>query len=1351
MQSVVGQKYIPIDYLGIEHGLSNNAVTTIYQDRSGFMWFGTYEGLNRYDGYSFKVFRNQLNDAASLIHNRVVSIYEDAMDNLWIGTKKGISVYETRTARFSPVYFIPHGSTAREMVTVVINDIKTDNRGGILAGTAGSGLLRYEVSRAPGKQIPLEYNGNQQTGYHVQAIDKDKQNNVWLFVQGIGLCRYDEAAGIVRLVNGDVKTGICLEAANNNDRLWLGTENGLYEYDLVKNSYKGYHQWTGHLTNNKVVGLCLDKENNLWIATDGGGINILHTTTGVIDRLAPEQYKKSLTSNAVHAIYEDKESRKWIGTLRGGINIVDLQKNKFTTISHHPADENSLADNFVLSFCEDDDENIWIGTDGSGLSFWNRQLGKYTHYKNIPYNEASLRNNFVTHITKDFAGDIWVATYGGGVNRFNKKTGTFKRYWCYNTVHKFEDKNVWRLFEDAEKNLWAGTCNGGALYRYNRAADKFELFDEKLGDVIALTQDQAGNLWAGTFRSLFKLDLKNKQHEEYRPGKSVRAIYEDKRNNLWVGTEGGGLMLFDRTQKKFVEFTEANGLCNNTVLSILEDAKGNLWLSTFNGLSKFDPATNQFKNFYQSDGLQSTQFNYNAAMKTAKGELLFGGIKGFNIFYPDSVTAVNTMPELRLTALKINNVPIEQDTALANGKNLADINHLEIPYDKAMISVDFVALEYSSPDKINYAWYLEGWDKDWNYSGKLRAANYSRLNEGDYVLRIKSTNAAGAWNVKEKLIHITVLPPWYRAWWAYMMYGLVLAAGIRYYIIYKNRQARLKYEIQIAHLKAEKEKELNEKKLSFFTNVAHEFRTPLTLIINPVKEMLYSNDQPKDTGELNVVYRNARRLLSLVDQLLLFRKAGSEQGKLQVVKMNFADLCREVYLCFTQQARHKKINYEFICESDAIDIYGDREQMEITLFNLISNAMKFTPEGGSISLRLNETDRQVQLQVADTGCGVPEGTGEKLFQKFYQAPGNHVPMRSGFGIGLNVVRNFVDNHHGEISYTSKTGEGTTFLLKLQKGKEHFNDAVIFEHAGDTSAFLEELVEEARNGNDILPAGQAEEKMEVLVSDKASLLIVDDDVQIRNYVCQLFREKFNVHEAGSGEEGLQLAQQYLPDLVISDVVMQGMSGIELCNSIRENPSLGHIPVILLTSSSSADIKLKGIECGADDYITKPFDREILLARVANILRSRNNLQKYFYNEITLKKNNLKISAEYKEFLERCIAVVEKHMENEDFNIKMLASEVGMSHSNLYKRVKSISGQSVNGFIRFIRLRKAAEFFIDTNCNVNEAAFQVGIHDIKYFREQFHKLFGMNPSEYIKKFRKPFQKNFAVHKKAIRTNK
>ncbi|MEO6732703.1 MAG: response regulator, partial [Ferruginibacter sp.] len=539
------------------------------------------------------------------------------------------------------------------------------------------------------------------------------------------------------------------------------------------------------------------------------------------------------------------------------------------------------------------------------------------------------------------------------------------------------------------------------------------------------------------------------------------------------------------------------------------------------------------------------------------------------------------------------------------------------------------------------------------------------------------------------------------------------------------------------------EREINEKKISFFTNISHEFRTPLTLIINPVRDLIRKNQGDKAEQELNIVYRNARRMLSLVDQLLLFRKAESGLDRLRPSKLNLYNLANEVYLCFTQQAKTKHINYVFDCGNQNLEIYADREKLEIILYNLLSNALKYTPSEGSIHFTIRETPLNIVFEVKDSGAGVPKEIGDKLFDKFYQAERKFTSSKAGFGIGLFLVRHFTEQHKGMITYESREGEGAVFTLAMLKGKAHYDQDIIVAENEQGPVFLEDLKDETGEILDI----QEIEPVKDVVSEKPAILIIDDDEQIRQYLVQLFKDKYIIYQSEAGDKGLKLAREYLPDLIITDIHMQGINGIELCGNIKNSETLNHIPVILLTGSTSEALKLEGVEGGADDYITKPFDSQLLIARVANLLKSRNKLQKYFYNEITLNTNSQKISPEYKEFLDKCIAIVEAHLEDENFSVKTLLAEMGMSHSNLFKKMKAVSGQPINVFIRFIRLRKAAEILINSTSNINETAFQVGMQDIKYFREQFNKLFGMNPSDYIKKYRKAFGKQFTVDKDSI----
>jgi signal transduction histidine kinase/ligand-binding sensor domain-containing protein/DNA-binding response OmpR family regulator len=1327
----------PVTYIGINQGLSNNSVRCILRDHKGFMWFGTFDGLNRYDGYSVKVFRNKVNDSNSLINPFIYTLSEDREGRLWIGTRRGLSIYNSLTDKFVHLSRTQNGQVG--IVNDVIKAIAIDSLRNVFVGSENTGLLFCKNSGTIAHNIAL----NGIISFGVQVIKTGPANKVWVFVQNQGLCVFDYATMTLKLVDSTVRSTSSMEI--EGDDIWIGTAQGLYRFNTI--SFVCTKVEGVKLSSERVTTLAVDKDRNLWIGSVDG-ITIWHRSSGKVEYLKAGDSKYSLSSSDIYIIYRDREDRKWIGTQKGGVNILDPGKNRFQLIAHDPGIVGGFEGNSVSAFYEAGDNYIWIGTDDAGINIWDRKLNRFTRLHHIDDDVRSLPSNAVTDIEFDeLSNKIWISTFTSGLFRVESQQGSGKRYRCLNPVSGLENPVVYVLYEDSLKTLWATTLRQGnrygALYYYNRTYDRFDAFDTNLSDLFTISEDRQGNFWGGNLNQLIKIDRVYRQHQFFAIGHAVRAVYEDKQGDFWVATEGGGLILFDRRQNKIAaRYTTEDGLCNNSILNMLEDESGNLWMSTLNGLSRFDARQKSFKNYYYNDGLQSNQFNYNSALALRSGELVFGGIKGFNLFRPGQIAGPGEAPPIVVTGIRVNNSAINANSIYVTKVSEGLISQLKIPYDDAALSFDFSALEYSVPEKISYAYYLEGWDRHWNYTGNLRTANYTRLSEGIYTLRIRNSNAAGEWGKREIAMRIIILPPWYRTWWAYLLYATLAGALIYIFWLYRLRQTRLKYEIALANVSIEKEKELNNKRLDFFTGVTHEFRTPLTLIINPVKDLL-EKDRGKN-NELSIVYRNARRLLSLIDQLLFFRKADEGVDQVKPARLNFCSLCHEVYLCFAQEAKSRNIQYEFACDNHDLEMYVDREKMEIVLFNLLSNAIKYTADNGRISFNITDADDEVKIKVSDNGSGIPPEAGERLFDKFYKVEsGAH--SKQGFGIGLYLVRQFVEAHKGRVSYTSALGKGTTFSVFIKKGKEHFDAAVISDEKTIQPAFFDELHDAA---DDHVTKEADDKKVDLLqpiVTSKQTMLVVDDDQEIRRYVAGIFKEQFTVYEADSGRKGLKLAEKHFPDIIISDIKMEEGDGIALCREIKNHASLSHIPVILLTGSQSKDVKLEGVEGGADDYITKPFEKELLMARVTNLQKTRANLQKYFFNEITLNQHDLKISEEYKEFLERCITIVEAHLDDEEFTVAKLAAAMGKSYSSVYKKVRTIAGQSLKEFIRFIRLRKAAELFINTNFNVSEVAFQVGIYDAKFFREQFNKLFGMNPSEYIKKYRKPFQGQYTINPK------
>jgi signal transduction histidine kinase/DNA-binding response OmpR family regulator/streptogramin lyase len=1345
LNAVAGIPLPPVNRYGISQGLSNNSVRCVLQDHHGFIWMGTYDGLNRYDGREFRVFRNRLNDTASLPHNYIYALHEDRSGNLWVGTGQGVVRYDPVRAAFVPLLIQPNYASAPGRIPVSANAIQSDDQDNLFVATIGWGFLWKRREEPFARQVPLVTDTGRQFGYHVKSFCRTG-GRVWVFVQDIGLCIFDIGSGRLRPVNRDRRSANVV-LPDGNGGIWMGTDEGLHLYSSSTNGWKR-HYGNGKLNAAEVLSLCYDQRGRLWIGTDGGGINILDTASQRFVQILPGRGRYNLSGESVYSITADHESRMWIGLRKGGCNVLDEYKSPFRSISSEPDQPGGLSSNFIYTFFEDSDGEVMIGTDGSGMSLWNRKANSFQHFQHREGDRTSLSHNVVTSILKDHRGSYWVGTFGGGVNRFDRRSGRFSSFPCINDLTGTEDRKVSVLYEDSQKVCWAATFSGGKLYQMDRGLNRFVIFDHTLYDIISMSEDADGQLWAGNSKHLIQIDRSEKKHRFFQLGKPIRAIHEDRKGSFWIGTEGGGLVLFDRKRGEVLKrYSETEGLCNNSILNILEDAQGYLWLSTFNGLSRFDPGRAEFRNFFESDGLQSNQFNYKAAEKLSDGQLVFGGINGFNIFDPTRISVRDFSPPVHITNIQVNNRSIHEVPEFIGSAEDGEITELRVPYAEAVLSFRFNALEYSSPEKIRYAYYLENWDKAWNQISNVRNINYNNIREGSYTLLIRNTNASGDWSKAEARLRIIILPPWYRSWWALSFYVLLVGGALALYLNYKSRQEQIRYKLRLAELDAEKEKEMNERRQSFFTHITHEFRTPLTLIINPIKSIMQRDVEGVDRDELNFIYRNARRLLSLVDQLLLFRKTESETGKMKPMLIDLRELGHDVFLNFCQQARARQMDYVFSCP-DPLLLLADREKLEIIFFNLLSNAFKNTPDGGRISFSVQATEADVVVVIADTGRGIAPEIGDRLFEKYYQAGADGA--RQGFGIGLYLVRRLIEEHQGMISYTSRVGVGTEFRLCIPQ------------KSSDLGAFQPETISAVSHSPLIFGIMDEEEPfvtpvsrqhsgdgaMDKVVEERPVILIVDDNEQMRKYLIQVFQRDFRVLEAANGTEGLNIARQMQPDAIISDLVMGELSGIDFCKAVKESPVLSHIPFILITGSASSESKMLGFENGADDYISKPFETDFLLARVLGLIRKREELQRYFYNEITHQQHSLTISAEYKEFLDRCIEIVEAHLDDDDFNIQRLALAIGMSHSRLYKKIKAISGQSANAFIRFIRLRKAAELFINTDLNIGQTAFQVGLNDVKYFRDQFTKTFGMKPSEYIRKYRKTLGKQYKLDGRVVK---
>lgn len=1329
-----------VKFLDISNGLSNNSILTIYQDSDGFMWFGTYDGLNRYDGYNFKTYRNRINDKNSLSFNTIYNIEEDSSKNIWVGGSNGACIFNQKTGIFQPIEYISN-TNKTHIVKNVIHQIRSVSSKLMLVASQNFGLLLYENGSNKGKTLALKYQNNKVESYSYDAavIENDSLNNcAWVFVANVGICKYNYQSNKLKVtfpLHWDVK---CMKL-DKKGMLWLGTDEGLYLYNTISKKIS-----ENYLPNScTVTDILLDKKNKIWVSTDGYGIYFLMDKNKKAIPFQLANGKQFVKSNSIWSIHEDFDGNKWIGTLRGGLSIIGNQPKYFKHIKTN-LNQNDPAENFILSFCEDQNKNIWIGTDGAGLKFWNKKTNTYSLYSNTANANYKISSNFITSIITGNKDEIWLSSWAGGINRINTSNNKISQFSCYNPFRKRIEKNIWLVYKDSKGNIWASATNEGCLYLFDRDKNSFILFDQSIKNLQSLIETSDGKLWGGNYTSLFEIDKDAKKKNKFLIGNIIRSIYEDKNKNLWLGTQDGGLLLFDRKTNTFERLTTDDGLPSNTILRILEDQAGNLWMSTYNGICRFDKNKKTFRNFSVSDGLQSNQFSFNAGIKLTSGEFFFGGINGFNSFYPEQIKEFNQKNKVLLTDFQVNNQPIEENkNELISEWEFGNIKQVKLPYNQTTISIGFVALDFNNSDKINYAYKLEGWDDQWSYVTQIRKANYTRLAPGNYIFKVKTTNFKGGWNSEKSLVTVVVLPPFYKTWWAYCIY-LMAGIGIMFsYIKYSKNKEQLKYKIKISELEITKEKEIAEKQSSMFTYISHEFRTPLSLIINPLKKAIKQKNTENDVSvsDLVVAHRNAKRLLSLVDQLLLFRKAENDADELRLSKLNVNNLCYEVFQCFVNQAKEKNIDYTFQIPERNIDIVGDYEKIEISLFNLLSNALKYTPNGGEISLMLIESESNVIIEISDTGNGIAANDLEVIFEKFKQVD-DKTPVggSSGFGVGLFIVRYFIEKHKGTVSCSSEIGKGSVFKLTFLKGQDHFGNLQINTSSPIMSPLVEELMAEEIEDNEDFSKEVIFEKE--LLTEKRSLLIIDDNADIRNYLIQLFLDKYILYNAINGEEGLKMTKQFMPDLVISDIAMDVMDGLELCRKIKENSSLSHIPVILLTASKNPETQLQGISDGADDYITKPFDDDLLIARVETLLKNRSNLRSYFLDNITLKANTHKVPIEYQDILEKCIAIIEMNIHKRDFTIKTFAAEMGMSHRTLYTKIKIISGQTLNAFIRSIRLRRAAMLMLTENMNIAQASVEVGFEDPKYFRQQFVKLFGMTPSEYIKKYKNSFNSDLNI---------
>lgn len=1367
----------PFRQLSTSKGLSNNQVNCLTRDSQGFLWVGTMSGLNRYDGYSFRVFRHSPGDSTSLPNNYVNRLFEDPLGRIWVKTRTGDAVYDPATERFDRNEQLL--LQAWGLPETTLNNVQKDHRGNFwLLTTTGAYYYRTATKRAE----PIRHRPNaRQTPADdsLTALHEDRQGAVWL-VHRSGLLEKLDAqthrvvyrTDMLTKMNQHVRLDYRLFIDTNND-LWLYANEdaqGVFFFDTQTNQLTHLQQnrpgqtiGSGGilaanrsknpveavaLNNNLVRDITQDEQGMVWIGTDHGGINQIDKRTGTARCLLHTPTDETtLGENSIYDFHRDTDGIIWVGTFKQGISYYHKNSLRFPVYRHRVLDANSLNYDDVNHFVEDKRGNLWIGTNGGGLTYFDRATNRFT--PSAAFAKAAGLNSVVVSILLDHEQTLWVGTYQGGLYaiRGNQVTA----YKHDSNPGSVASNNIWEIFEDHQHTLWIGTLGGG-LDRFDRQQQRF--YHQWSGNnqfnysnyVSSILEDRAGNLWVGTSSGINIRDSKTGRFRRYYNGtndpkgisnNNIISLLEDSQGIIWIGTFDG-LNRYDPKTETFRAFRLEDGLPDNAIQTIVEDASHTIWLGTPGGISQLTIGRNRagqptyrFKNYDESDGLPSRAFSQNAAFRTSRGELIFGGANGFTLFRPETFKPLTSRPSVVLTDFEVFNNAVrpgqEADGSVPLTQSITESRGITLTHRQNVFSIGFAALNFLHPEKVRYQYKLDGFNTDWlTADSRVRRATFTNLNPGDYVFRVRIADSDSDWQESTIRLAVSVLPPFWKSPLAYILYvlcivGLLLLA--RWILL---ERARLNFQLEQDRRYARQLHEVDEMKIRFFTNVSHEFRTPLTLIINPLEQLLNKNDQSASQRQLQLIFRNAKRLLNLVNQLLDFRKMEVQGLTLRPTRQDIVAFSREIFHSFSDLSERKHIQFTFEANVTELQMIFDPDKLERILFNLLSNAFKFTPEQGrvAVTLHLPETDQPAHdseqwltIRVADTGIGIAPAQHTTIFERFFQSDLPGTLINQGSGIGLAITKEFVQLHGGTLSVESKLNQGSTFTVRLPVQTDA-DFSIPYQPVQELINPLETTINQPVV--DYSPTKNG--------SKKPVILLVEDNEDFRFYLKDNLNRQYTLLEAANGKEGWELVQTHRPDLVVSDVMMPEMDGITLCRRIKADRRTAHIPVLLLTARSAEEQRLEGFETGASDYITKPFNVAILYARIKNLITQHNLLQKALQPPIDITPGEVAIVSLDEKLVQKAVALVEKNMDNPDFSVEDLSHELGMSRVHLYKKLLALTDKSPIEFIRVIRLRRAAQLLGRSQLTVAEIAYEVGFNSPKNFAKYFKQEFGVIPSQY-----------------------
>ncbi|OOG19789.1 hypothetical protein BWD42_07785 [Sphingobacterium sp. CZ-UAM] len=1330
-----------------EDGLAPGAVLSITQDANGFMWFGTQNGLTRFDTHRFKTYTRKLPITASTQGNYITQLLYDSQDRLWIGTRNGLNSYNSETDELDEVLL----SATKADQPVNISCIYEDRQKNIWIW---SSIGLYLKNKGPSTQFRLiaipDSVGGLATNNNARTIYQDQRGSYWIG-SSAGLTEMTRNKEKIKFKSYRHKPSdksslsdnyVTVITGDHSNTLWIGTQQGgVNRFDTKKQSFKHIQSSGANgLVNNNIRDLKLDATGKLWIATQGG-ISVYKSQSGDFKnyRSVPNN-QQTLSHNSVYSIFFDQQASAWIGTYWGGVNSIAIDNTPFQNYGTN-ADGIGINNNVISAIAEDKStDRLLVGTEGGGINIIDRRTRQIIRqFTYNPLDPNSLGSDLVKLIYRDRDGNFWIGTHGGGLNLYDATNDNFTRFFYTQNDTQTRNAEALAICESTTGLFWIGTQTG--LLAFKRSGRSLlPLPQNKLSKAIGarmvktILQARTGDIWVGTSSHLFRMKngkITQFPFSEQFPLDNINCIYEDKNGEIWVGSAASGLFRYDEAvpKIKFRRHTKAEGLPSNNIVAILEDDGQNLWISTGNGLSKLDMRRNLFKNYNKDDGLSSNIFNINSCYKSSSGEMFFGGYNGLTYFYPDQISENTFAPPTFMTGLKLfdHQVHIGKPDDLLN-REISGATEISFTHKQNVFTLEFATLNYVQPSKNRYAYKMEGFDDSWNYADQP-TATYMNLPAGKYTFLAKGSNNDGVWGQSTQL-QIVVRPPFWKTIWAYLFYLLLLAIIVFLFIRFFVLRSMVK-----------RDQELTRLKLDFFTNISHEMRSRLALIMAPVEKMLLLDLADKESiRQLRIIRKNSESLLHLLTELMDFRRAESGNLILHPEKVDVVSFLREIYLTFEDWAIASGIRSEFLCHTGAIYLYFDRVQLEKVFYNLYFNAYKFTPSGGFVVTQIEDKNNSLVITIRDNGKGITPENLSKIFTNYFQEDDQSTDHK-GYGIGLALAKSIIELHHGTISVTSslsQNGNITVFTIILRKNA--IPESTSRQPNKDPENKEVHVNRPLFDNFIVSPELPLPESMIAQITEKRhTILLIEDNAEILQLNKEMLEKKYKIATCTNGLDGWDTAIELIPDVIVSDVMMPGINGYDLCYRLKADERTNHIPIILITAMISSQQLVQGLQHGADIYIGKPFSIQALALQISNLLSLREKIQQQRNKQLIQPLQQTKKHDQFNSatapitdpFLDKVIDIIQRQLDDPGFNVDMISKHLNMSRPILYKKLHMLTGLTVNDFLKAIRMKKAMEYLNDETLNISEIAYKVGYSDLKYFSREFKKYSGKTPRDWRRK--------------------